>query len=1244
MSVLYLGSELQSVAARMADVLIAEEGRGDFFSPVTVVVPNRYLRKWLRLFLARRLGVSINLRYLHLEDALWEWLRRLDPRQHPATPEPLDENAYRLLVLSVLLEDREPSLATLQRYIGLQSQPLPRLSCRRAWQLADRIGLLIRDYEYHRQSLLIQPWLRQQLGLSGVSDFHHLMERAQRALFQNVTRPRDGRRALLNQLSGRYFKTFPQYAMELMEQPPPPVGTPLPVVHFFGFTQVTELHTHVIGWLGRAIDVRYYHVNVLAARARGTPTAASLQTVAQTLRDPADADQAPDRGRSLLRSWGRAGAEALGLMAGLVERGAFEVEALPPAVARPVIAARRRAVARKPPATVLARLQDHLMARPTQGARRLPQDTSLQIVGCPGALREVETVYNSILHNLHLNPRLRQTDFAVLVTDMPRYRPILQAVFERPPRRLQYNLVDFSASGLSVLGQSLLGMLDLALESFTRSGVFGVLLNPCFLARLGVDRAQALTWLGWAETLGIYQGWDASEKHEQGYARSPFYAWRLGLQRLRLGRYMEVAPDDADEPPPRFGHVLPFADVHCSDREHLDAFCRAVETLLPTLARLRTWQGSGQRWAATLQRLVQDFLDVPLDRPEEGQVREDILAALERLALWDHLRPGWVPPAGLPLALVREYVQTQLEALEGSRGEYLTGGVTLSALQPMRPVPFQVVYVIGLGEDLFPGSNALSSFDLRGVRREPGDIRPAEEKSYLFLEALVAVQQKVYLLYNNVDLQKDQALQPSVPLQQLQRYLGHHIGRGDFQTVSIPPHNDDDVFINQAQQPDYQDVLVQYREADRFLALARAEQEGRLTLDLHQKAELSDRAEQLRVDFSLPPDPPPALATPVTVSVGELRRFLHFPARESLRRHLRVEDDTEIAIEDEEPLVTPPGPANQLVRQALHQLVRRAAAGDVPRAFQEWPDRFRAAYADGRLRSRVPEDAFGELDEAMLRRELHERIHGRGALEPFLRARADMMFCGPALLGESVAPVGAKMRFPALRLRPGHELPAGAGPEVRVVGTTPLAWLSRDTFEVLVITTSSKVDGRDLCLPMIEPTLFFLALLANPEPNGKAIASRDWLGRRHFFLHLAHPEGILTWTHPIGLFSPDEATRYLAGLAQDFLDPTQLDLLPFELITRGAELRRVYYERGDVRLSAEEYQQLLEENLAEERENVWYSAIDIPLVVDMAQARVPADALAKVQRRFRLLDRGPALWREGSESRRLRKSAPRATP
>jgi hypothetical protein len=76
------------------------------------------------------------------------------------------------MVLSVLLAHPDANLAPLRRYLQLEKGPLSRLSCRRAWDLADRIGLLLRDYEYARQDTLIQPWLQHKLGLGGADTFH----------------------------------------------------------------------------------------------------------------------------------------------------------------------------------------------------------------------------------------------------------------------------------------------------------------------------------------------------------------------------------------------------------------------------------------------------------------------------------------------------------------------------------------------------------------------------------------------------------------------------------------------------------------------------------------------------------------------------------------------------------------------------------------------------------------------------------------------------------------------------------------------------------------------------------------------------------------------------------------------------------------------------------------------------------------------------------------------------------------
>jgi exonuclease V gamma subunit len=1225
MSTLFLASDPRSLADRLADALDADAKTGDFFAPTRVVVPNRFLRKWLRLWLARKLDVAINLTYQTLEEALWQLVQEADPNRSASPPEAIDSNVYRLMALSVLLEEQDPDLAPLQRYVQMQGSSLSRLSCRRAWYLADRVGALLQEYEYHRQDAFIRRWLRDEFGLGAARDSQKRMERAQRSLFQHITHEPDGRRALLNRLGEQSLKTFPQYAMEIMEPGAPRVKSG-GIVHFFGFTQLSELHARTVGWLGQSFDIRFYHLNVLASRLPETLQSAELNFHVQSMRD------APQENDELLHDWGRAGLESLTNVANGLARPGFAVEVLP-AYEPPRISGRRNTRT----STVLGRLQDRMLGKST-AKTRLHQDTSLQIAGCPGAMREVETVYNSILHNLQTNPSLRQTDIAVLVTDMPRYRVPLQAVFERPPARIQYNLVDFNAAGASTFGQALLGMIDLALESFSRVRVFEVILNPCFLARLGVDRASATTWLEWAEQLGIYQGWDAEEKQQQGYASSPLYAWRLGLQRLRLGRYMEVTREDGEEPAPRFAHVIPFADIASTEREPLDAFCRAVEGLLPSLAGLRSKQASGQRWATVLQRLMREFLEVPSDRPEEAQVRDELLAAARKLAQWDHLRDSTHKEAGLPLALVREYVLSQLELLQANRGEYLVGGVTIATLQPMRPVPFAIIYVLGLGDDLFPGSNAPSSFDLRGVQRLPGDILPAEGRLHDFLTTVLSAQQKLYLLYNNHDLQKDQALLPAVPVQQLQRYLKTHILREEFQPIKMPAHGDDPGFLDSAQHPAYQDLLVQYGESERCLAVLAAQRTQQVTLDATQQAEWSPRYARFQKNFAIPQEAtemPPAAAT---VTLRELRDFLYLPARASLRRHLHVDDDDTQSIDEDEPLVTSQQAASGLMRQTIQRLILSAGQGGVEQALASWEQQFAETFADSRLRSRAPEAAFGEIDQAALLGELRERIHGQGQIEAFLKEHAGMEFCGPVLIGESTTPIGAQRRFPALRLRPGHELPADAPREFRIVGWTPFVWLSADRLEVLALTNGKKFEGSQIAAPMLDPALFHLTLLAGAEAGTDGIAAQHWLGKREVALHVAHAAGIQTWVHAPGSITAAEATCYLAELARDLLEPAQFDLLPFDIIAGNKELQLTFRAGIAMSRSADDFRTLLEDAIADARDSE-FERRAIPFLVDMIGAKVPADALAKVQRRFQLLDRGPARLREHPAPAKPRKKA-----
>src|SRR2546426_8253963 len=138
MSTLYLGTDLERLAEKLTSLL---DEAGDFFAPTTVVVPNHHLGKWLRLWLARRRGIAITLHFLYLETAIWKMLRALDPREHEPPPELVDAESYRMMVLSVLLEENTPELGPLHEYLGRENfrsledfGSLGRDFWRKAWQ------------------------------------------------------------------------------------------------------------------------------------------------------------------------------------------------------------------------------------------------------------------------------------------------------------------------------------------------------------------------------------------------------------------------------------------------------------------------------------------------------------------------------------------------------------------------------------------------------------------------------------------------------------------------------------------------------------------------------------------------------------------------------------------------------------------------------------------------------------------------------------------------------------------------------------------------------------------------------------------------------------------------------------------------------------------------------------------------------------------------------------------------------
>jgi exodeoxyribonuclease V gamma subunit len=131
----------------------------DGLEPAVVIVPNMNLSKWIKLTLARKSGIFMNVDFQYLEAGLWNMIRTLDPHRSPE-PERLDNNNLRILLFFILMKPDldAPDLAPVSRYLQLADGRVRSDFEIRCWQLSQELARLFQEYEYHRSDM-IQRWL-----------------------------------------------------------------------------------------------------------------------------------------------------------------------------------------------------------------------------------------------------------------------------------------------------------------------------------------------------------------------------------------------------------------------------------------------------------------------------------------------------------------------------------------------------------------------------------------------------------------------------------------------------------------------------------------------------------------------------------------------------------------------------------------------------------------------------------------------------------------------------------------------------------------------------------------------------------------------------------------------------------------------------------------------------------------------------------------------------------------------------
>lgn len=551
------------------------------------------------------------------------------------------------------------------------------------------------------------------------------------------------------------------------------------------------------------------------------------------------------------------------------------------------------------------------------------QDQSLQFMVAHSVQREVEILHDQLLDSFEtakregrtLNPR----DILVMVPDINIYAPHIQAVFGRyttsddernslrDKRYLPFHIADQSQRRQNTLLIALEQLLHLPQSRFTVSEISDLLDTPALRERFGINETDLPTLRQWIHGANIRWGLDAAQRKQLNLPELEQNTWLFGLQRMLLGFSVGHSLNNNAS----WQGIEPYTEVAGLEAALVGPLALLLDSLQTTQQQLSK-SHTPDDWLNLIENLLADFF------VETSKTDSWALTHLDMQL--EMLQKNWL--AGglscelLPLEVVREELLASLDQTNLTQ-KFLGGSINFATLMPMRAIPFQQLWLLGMNDGDYPRNVRPADFDLMAIDYRPGDRSRREDDRYLFLEALLSARQRLVISWLGKDIRDNTERPPSVIVSQLRDHLqaGWQLANN---AAADTTNNTTDLLAALTTEHPLQPFSQRYFEVDRDPRLFTYAKEWR---SLHGFNQPTTNNATTALEL-------PAWQAEAPIKLVDLARFLRNPTQYFYKNRLGIQWlDTDQDIEDIEPFhldgLNRWALKNQLIQRITQQLTQQ---------------------------------------------------------------------------------------------------------------------------------------------------------------------------------------------------------------------------------------------------------------------------------------------------------------------------------
>lgn len=396
-----------------------------------------------------------------------------------------------------------------------------------------------------------------------------------------------------------------------------------------------------------------------------------------------------------------------------------------------------------------------------------PDDDSLSLHSCHHELRQVEILHDHLLALLQ-SGKYSYNDIIVMAPDIAEFAPAIQAVFDQGPLRKHYSIADRSVKHANGLAEAFLDILNGANSRYEVSKIIKLLDSIALRKKSRFSDESVLTLKEWIVDGRIHWGANKEQREELFEVEFDNFSWKQGLARLLLGLAI-----DADEESIELDEngIVPITKADSQENMFLlGNMCEFVKKL-QVFAEKASADKTIAEWEILLNELLQDFFQLDSETVFDYKSMQDCINEL-----CETIRKSEFSSEPMSYLLISAALNSSLERA-APFSPFLNGKITFCSMVPMRGIPSKLIAILGLDEGAFPRIQAMPGFNLIADYLESPFVSRQFEDRYLFLEAILAAQEKLIFYYKGQDEHRIREYLPSTVLNEVMDYIAKIIDK-----------------------------------------------------------------------------------------------------------------------------------------------------------------------------------------------------------------------------------------------------------------------------------------------------------------------------------------------------------------------------------------------------------------------------------------------------------------------------------